>query len=87
MEPKQVNWFILTITFCLAFLVWGTIFVSRSVVDKNPPAPKPSVPSNIAAYEECAKSSYTKSEDCMKLAGVSASPAPATLTPSPAVKK
>jgi hypothetical protein len=69
MNPKQANYLILTLTFCLAFLAWGTIFVARSVVDKNYHEPTAQERS-IKAYEDCANRGGTNSAECKNIVGV-----------------
>lgn len=63
-DSKKLNSLLIVITLCLAFLTWGTIYVWRSVVNKNT-APEQSV---IQKYKSCMNSyGATKSEDCKEL--------------------
>lgn len=67
MTPKQANYLLITITFCLAFLAWGTIVVMRQVTDVNY-----HTPTKMDAYKACmADTGYSPvSSDCKALAGV-----------------
>lgn len=67
MSPKQANYLIIVITFCLAFLTWGTIVVIRQVNDVNY-----HTPTSMEAYKDCMNGTgYTpNSGDCKALAGV-----------------
>lgn len=69
MNPKQANYLIITITFCLAFLMWGSVFVLRSVTDRNyhTPAPLSATQQRIKDYESCASNQSTNNKDCQSL--------------------
>lgn len=69
MKPNQVNYLIITITVCLAFLSWGTIIVLRRTVDANyhAPAPLTATQQRIKDYETCSASRYTKDDNCSKI--------------------
>lgn len=63
---------ILTITACLAFLVWGTVIVLRVVPYSNYHDPKPLTV--LEVYESCMSNTAGNRQDinitCAKLAGI-----------------
>lgn len=55
MKPSQINVLLITITFCLAFLGWGTIVVFRTVLDKNSNSSRNVVPPRTATLTRSAQ--------------------------------
>ncbi len=54
---KAFNLTIITVTFCLAFLGWGTIIVTRTVTDKNY-HPLTAEQQKIKAFQDCTNEAY-----------------------------
>lgn len=57
MKPAQVNYLLLTTTFCLAFLTWGTIIVMRVVGDANYHAPT-AQQQRVQNFKDCTDNEY-----------------------------
>jgi hypothetical protein len=57
----------LAATFCLAFLGWGTVYVLRTVTDRNYHAPT-AQQIRVKAFEDCSQGAYgDANKECKEL--------------------
>lgn len=66
MKVKDFSILLVVTTLCVTWVVWGSIYVARTVEDKNyhPPTVQEEI---TEAYQSCTAAMGTESEDCRKL--------------------